>query len=91
MTVIPIALFFWLGNSVFAYVNSDNTDSKEGLLHFLNYLKSVQLNNHFIEKHLFAETISPSKWLTAVTIPILFAIHGYRRGSVNFSGAILGW
>lgn len=33
VTVIPTALFFWLGNSVFAYVNSDNTDSKEGLLH----------------------------------------------------------
>lgn len=41
VTVIPTALFFWLGNSVFAYMNSDNTDSKEGLLHLLVCLESI--------------------------------------------------
>ncbi|XKL65767.1 hypothetical protein PGB90_009187 [Kerria lacca] len=65
VTVIPLALVLWLGNTLITFVNSDNSYSRE-------------------------EFISPTKWLIAVLVPIAFAIHGYRKNSVNFSGAIFG-
>ncbi|XP_065200158.1 transmembrane protein 19 [Planococcus citri] len=66
VTVIPVALFLWLGNVAVSFFSADDTDSQE-------------------------EIISPSRWLTATLIPSTFAIWGYRRKSVNFSGALLGW
>lgn len=34
--------------------------------------------------------ISPTRWLSACFIPIMLALYGYRRKSVNLSGALLG-
>lgn len=40
----------------------------------------------------FLETIliSPARWLASCLIPIPLAIYGYRKKSVNISGALLG-
>ncbi|XP_059622977.1 transmembrane protein 19 [Phlebotomus argentipes] len=35
--------------------------------------------------------IPPTRWLASVLIPIFFAVYGYRRKSVNASGAVLGF
>ncbi|KAK0165874.1 hypothetical protein PV328_004355, partial [Microctonus aethiopoides] len=34
--------------------------------------------------------ISPWRWLASIVIPILFAIWGLKRRSLNLSGAVLG-
>ncbi|GAB0093943.1 Transmembrane protein 19 [Sergentomyia squamirostris] len=35
--------------------------------------------------------IGPTRWLLSIFIPVLFTVYGYRRGSVNTSGAVLGF
>lgn len=35
--------------------------------------------------------ISPARWLASCLIPIILAIHGHRRKSVDMTGAMLGF
>lgn len=34
--------------------------------------------------------ISPARWLASCFIPVIIALYGYKKGSVNLSGALLG-
>lgn len=34
--------------------------------------------------------ISPARWLASCFIPVIIAFYGYKKGSVNLSGALLG-
>lgn len=34
---------------------------------------------------------SPARWLAACFIPIAIAVYGYRKKSINLSGALLGF
>lgn len=35
--------------------------------------------------------ISPTRWLVSCLIPLLVAVHGYRKKSVSLSGALFGF
>lgn len=35
--------------------------------------------------------ISPARWLSSCFIPIMIAVYGYRKKSINLSGALLGF
>jgi uncharacterized membrane protein len=37
-----------------------------------------------------ADPISPQRWLFSILVPMLMMLYGYRRNSVNASGAALG-
>lgn len=49
----------------------------------------MHLKEHFCISEPFV--ISPARWLAACFIPILIAVYGYKRKSINLSGALLGF
>ncbi|XP_061715949.1 transmembrane protein 19 [Cydia pomonella] len=53
----------------------------------LIYTKFFAKNTGFDEP----VVISPARWLAACFIPIMIAFYGYRKKSLNLSGAILGF
>lgn len=100
---IPLSMSLWIINIIYSkfLMEHEGLDGKYIFICIVYFpmcsntyhqIRQVLHLKHFFDKFFFSEpvVISPARWLASCIIPVLVALYGYKRGSVNLSGALLG-
>lgn len=92
---IPLSMSMWIMNLVYSKLLKDSggLDGKYNLYNIYNIANWVFYSSTIIFFLYLTEpvVISPARWMASCFIPLAMAVYGYKKKSVNLSGAIFGF
>lgn len=89
---IPLSIFLWMGNLAFSFfaTNPAYTQDGECWINEPNLQLPAVVSLIFMFLCTGTSTISPTRWLFSILVPVLLMLYGLKRKGVDKSGAALG-